>query len=198
MSMLIVKKENQPDEELRLVYAEVYAPNTPDSVGDFMSVDEVRKAAHDFVRKGRLTQVDTNHDNKLVEGVQIVESFIAREGDQMFIPHSWVIGVHVPDDATWSAIKKGEINGFSLEALAKVEDKTVEVEIPPVVSGRTSVEADHEHQFYVAYDDAGKFLGGQTSDAGGHKHLIKRGTTTEEVNGHTHRFSAVDGVRVHP
>lgn len=192
----IVKKDKAPDEELRLVYAEVYAPNVPDSSGDYMTVEEVRKAAYDFVRKGRLANVDVQHDNKTTEGVQIVESFISREDDKTFLPNSWVVGVHIPDDDLWSRVKKGEINGFSLEALTKVEDVEVEVEIPPVVSGHTSKSEDHDHKFYVAYDDAGKFLGGRTDSVNGHVHLIKAGTVTEEVDGHTHKFSAVDLIKI--
>lgn len=194
--MLIVKKDKVPDEELRMVYAEVYAPNVPDSGGDFMTVEEVRKAAHDFVRKGRMGQVDVQHDNKTIKGVQVVESFISREDDKLFIPNSWVVGVHIPDDATWDKVKKGEINGFSLEALAKIQDTEVEIEVPPVVTGMTSKSEEHEHKFYVAYDENGKFLGGQTDKINGHVHLIKAGTITEEQDGHFHKFSAVDSIQI--
>lgn len=182
---------------LRLVYAEVYAPSRPDSGGDFIRADEIRKMAHAFMRKLSVSKVDVMHDNKSVEGVQVVESFIARDDDELFIPGSWVVGVHVPDDATWARIEKGELNGFSLEALAWTEKGEVEVEIPPVIRGATSRVSDHEHQFFVSYDDKGVFQGGTTDSQDGHVHLIKGGTVTEEAAGHTHRFSSVDNLLIY-
>lgn len=192
--MRVLKKEG--DKEQRLVYAEVYAPNRPDSGGDYMTAEQIQKAAHQFARNGILTNVDVMHDNQPVEGVQVVESFVAREDDTVFIPGSWVVGVHIPDDGLWDDVKSGKLNGFSMEAMAKTEEKEVEIEIPPVVTGDTSKEADHVHKFYVAYDENGKFLGGQTSKESGHVHLIRGGTVTDEVDGHSHRFSSVDNVQI--
>jgi hypothetical protein len=194
--MLVVTKNEVPDEEQRLVYAEVYAPNRPDSAGDFMTAEQIQKAAHDFVRKGRMAQVDVQHDNQLIDGVQIVESYIAQKDDPTFIPGSWVVGVHINDDDTWAKVKKGEINGFSLEAMAKCQEVEVEIEIPPVVTGLTSKSEEHTHKFYVAYDETGKFLGGQTSKENGHVHAIRAGTVTDEIDGHSHRFSSVDNVEI--
>jgi hypothetical protein len=56
----------------------------------------------------------------------------------------------------------------------------------------------HEHQFFVSYDQDGKFLGGRTNTANGHFHVIKGGTVTEIEAGHRHRFSAVDDLRIIP
>jgi hypothetical protein len=181
-------------EEKRMIWAEVYVPNIPDTDGDFMDEIGVEKAAYDFMRDLNLKNIDVQHSNDLVPGASVIESFIARKGDPDFIVGSWVVGVHVPDDATWSQIKKGEINGFSLEALVKGEDVELEIDVPPVLSGRTSKSADHEHQFFVTYDPNGNFVGGRTDEVDGHSHVIKRGTLTEEENGHDHRFSFVEGL----
>lgn len=194
--MIILQKGDKPDEEQRMVYAEVYAPGVPDAQGDFMDAEAVRLAAHSFVRKGMMAQVDIQHDNKTIPGIQVVESFLARADDKLFIPGSWVVGVHIPDDDTWEKVKKGELNGFSLEALAATEQVEVEIEIPPVVSGVTSKEKDHVHKFYVAYDETGKFLGGQTDSVSGHVHTIRAGTITDTVDDHNHKFSAVDLVKI--
>jgi Putative phage serine protease XkdF len=123
-----------------------------------------------------------------------VESFIARKDDQTFIPDSWVVGVHVNDDTTWGKVKKGEINGFSLEALVLTEDQEVEIEVPPVISGRTDKVDGHEHEFYAAFDEEGKFLGGRTNMIDGHFHVIKSGTLTETAKEHSHRFSMMDDI----
>ena len=105
------------DDELQIVYGEVYAPNIPDVHGEFMTPVEVRKMAHRFMQKRILNAVDTNHDNEL-NGSYIVESFVVDEegDDSIYLSGAWVIGMHVPDPEVWEAVKSGEINGFSMEA----------------------------------------------------------------------------------
>lgn len=181
------------DKKQRIVWAEVYAPNRPDSDGEFMDAEGIRKMAYDFMRSGNLSQIDSMHTNKLVEGACVVESFIARKGDSTFIEDAWVAGIHIPGDDDWAKVEKGDWNGFSIEALVNKEQVEVELELPPVVEGRTLKSEDgHDHKFYVAYDDNGKFLGGKTDSVNGHFHVIKRGTITEDTNGHKHRFSHVE------
>lgn len=191
----IVRKDEEGVEH-RLVYGEVYAPNRPDSDGEFMTAEQIMKMAHEFVRKQRTDQVDTHHDNEVVPGVVVVESFLARKGDPDFIEGAWVVGVHVNDDDTWEKVKKGELNSFSMEALVMREEVEIEIEIPPVVSGLTSKTEAHVHKFYVTYDANGKFKGGTTDEVDGHKHSIIAGTITEEVQGHRHKFSAVDDIEI--
>jgi hypothetical protein len=152
--------------------------------------------AHAFIAKGIPGAIDINHDNEFVPGCTVVESFIARKGDPDFLEGSWVVGVHVNDDATWEAIKKGDINGFSMEAMVEKEPVEVTLDVPPIVSGLTSKSEDHTHEFYVSYDDQGHFQGGVTNVVNGHRHIIKGGTVTDRVNGHTHTFSSVDTVSI--
>lgn len=189
----VFKEEN---EEQRIVYAEVYAPNIPDVDGEFMDEDGIQKMAYKFMTDMNLRKIDVQHQNDLVEGACVVESFIARKGDPVFIEGSWVVGVHVPDDEAWGLIKKGEINGFSMEALVHKEPVVLELDIPPVIRGITSkADDEHSHEFFVTYDVEGNFVGGRTSSADdGHFHVIKRGTVTEQANDHGHRFSFVEGL----
>lgn len=184
------------DDELQIVYGEVYAPNVPDVHGEFMTPVEVRKMAHLFMTKQILDQVDTNHDHG-INGSHVVESFIAREDDTIYIPESWCVGMHVPDPVMWEKIKSGEINGFSMEAFVHMKEKVIEIEVPEVLGGVT-VEADgHSHRFTVRFDDEGNFLGGSTATNAGHSHKIMRGTITEPgPNGHTHRYSIAEEVNV--
>lgn len=183
------------DGDQHMVWAEVYIPNVPDTDGDYMDAEGIREMAYKFMRNLRLKSVDTQHNNKLVNEACVVESFIARKGDPDFIEGAWVAGIHVPDPDTWAKIKKGEINGFSMEAMVSKRPTTISVDIPPVLSGRCAKAEDgHEHEFFVSYDNAGNFRGGQTSVVDGHFHVIKRGTTTEECNGHTHRFAFMDAI----
>lgn len=192
MEHKLVKKA---DEELRLVYGEVYAPNRPDVDGEFMTAEDIRKMAHEFMRRMMQDQVDVQHNNKTNEAV-IVESFLARAGDPDFIEDSWVVGCHIPDDATWEAVKSGDLNGFSVEALVIKEPMLVEVEIPETVTGTTSEVEDHTHTFAVKFGVEGSFLGGITSRDAGHSHTITAGTITDISKGHRHRFSSVDNIKI--
>lgn len=195
MEVTDVCRIRKTDDELQIVYGEVYAPNVPDVHGEFMSPVEVRKMAHRFMTKGILQAVDTNHDNEL-NGSMVVESFVAREDDPIFLSEAWVIGMHVPDNDMWTKIKNGEINGFSIEALVHLAEKVVELEIPEVLQGETSEADGHTHRFEVKFDDEGNFMGGLTSNDGGHRHEIRRGTVTEAADGHTHRYSIAELMRI--
>lgn len=196
VSKLILKADSA---QKQMVWAEVYAPNRPDSDGEFMSADTIEKMAHQFLRAGKTKMVDVQHDNRTIPGVEVVESFIARKGDPDFLPGAWVVAVHIPDAETWAKVEKGELNGFSVEALVQREERDCEIDLPPVVSGRTSKSEDHEHEFFVTYDeDTGHFKGGTTNVVNGHSHVIKAGTVTEDAQGHRHRFSSVDSLEIDP
>lgn len=184
-------------DEQRMVFAEVYVPNVPDTDNEFMTAETIREMAYKFMKDQNQRQIDVNHDNELVEGACVVESFIARKDDPLFIEGAWVVGIHVDNDDVWDQIKKGEINGFSMEALVTLQETELEIEIPPVIQGRTSKSDDgHEHEFFVTYDPEGNFVGGRTSFTDGHYHTIKHGTTTEEAEGHSHKFSFVEHIGV--
>jgi len=181
------------DEELQIVWAEVYAPNVLDSQGDFASAVSIRKAAYNFMERMRLDQVDHSHDNELVDAI-VVESFIARKGDPEFIEGAWVVGMHVRNATIWNSIKSGEINGFSMEAALVRTPTKVVMDIPEYLNGRTDYVADHEHSFSVKFDASGNLVGGETDTVDGHFHTITRGTVTETALGHSHRFSYIEGL----
>lgn len=195
--VLVVKAEDSFNgQELHLVYGEVYAPNRPDAQGEFMTKEEIRKMAHQFVRDRMFDQIDVMHNNKVVK-CEVVESWVAPDGDTTFLPGSWCVGIHIPDEGLWSDFKSGVLNGFSMEALVTKEEREVEIEIPDEITGSTSETGGHVHQFVVKYDADGKFAGGRTDCVDGHVHLIAAGTHTQPMNGHTHRFSSVDQIEIH-
>ncbi|CAA2141487.1 hypothetical protein HYPP_02510 [Hyphomicrobium sp. ghe19] len=182
------------DEEQQLVFGEVYAPGFPDSQGDFMKAETIQNMAHEFLRRGLVNNIDTNHNQEL-SGCYVVESFIAREDDSVFIPGSWVLGVKVPDPELWRMIKEGELNGFSLDGSAIQVDTVIEIEMPMVLNGETDIADGHKHTFQVSFDNQGNLIGGTTGPGpDGHVHRIVRGTVTETANGHSHRFSFVEGI----
>jgi hypothetical protein len=195
------------DSKKRIVWAEVYAPDRPDADNEFMRADEIEKMAYDFMKSMKLDAVDHQHSQNEADaaGCVVVESFIARKGDPDFIEGAWVVGMYIGNDELWEKVEKGEINGFSMEAMVIKEKQDVELEIPPVLSGKTFKEddSDHDHEFLVAYgqgdDGKARFLGGRTSmHTDGHFHVIKSGTVTEKAgeDGHTHRFSHVEQLKI--
>lgn len=188
----------------RLVFVEAYSPLRPDADGEAMTPEAIEGMAHDYLREGRTRNVDVQHDNRTYPGVAVVQSFIAREDDPVFIPHSWVVGIHINNDELWAKVLSGEINGVSVEALVQKVPAKLEVTIPEVVRGVTSEsgEDNHTHAFEVLYSDNGDFQGGRTMETNGHYHAIVRGTATSPpipivpgtpVASHTHRFSSVEG-----
>lgn len=182
------------DQEEQIVFGEVYAPGFPDSQRDFMSREEIKKMAYNFLRKGVTANIDVNHTQER-SGSYVVESFIARDDDPTFIPGSWVIGVKVPDSAVWHQVKSGELNGFSLDGFGMRTDAVFEIEMPEMLSGETDDVSGHRHAFTVKFDADGSFLGGTTNPGpDGHIHRIVRGTVTENTDDHSHRFSFVEGV----
>lgn len=180
-----IKKIN---EEKRIVYGEVYAPDVLDTYGDFMTADDIEKMAHRFMKLANLGgSIDTNHDERS-NGSYPVESFIAREGDPDYTPGAWVLGTKVEDDEIWKAIKKGELNGYSFQALVRKLAVVVNIDMTPDNVGVTEEADGHFHFFWVEFDDDGRVKRGRTSEEEGHSHEIKRGTATEKTDGHAHRI----------
>lgn len=183
------------DADRRIVYAEVYAPNTLDTYGEFMLPEHVEEMAHKFMQLDLANVIDTNHDN-VPNGSYPIESFVARKGDPDFTEGAWVLGVKVPVDAVWEAVLRGDLNGFSFEALVNLVEYDVELSVIRDHMGetRTLKGVDHEHIFFAQVDDKGRVIGGATSPApDGHVHLIKHATFTEKAggDGHTHRFDLI-------
>lgn len=114
---------NKADEKM-LVYGEVYVPNEGDSHDEYMTAEDIEKAAHEYLEAFR--KMDTQHDYKDGSGVP-VESYIApvdfTVGDHKIVKGTWVL-VSKANDDTWEAIKKGDITGYSLAGHAKkIPDK---------------------------------------------------------------------------
>ena len=192
-------KIKKVDEELQIIYAEVYAPDLPDSQGDFMKTEEIRKIAHGFLVAGRGRQIDRQHDNRRV-GADLVESFIARDGDPDFIFGAWVVGIQL-GDVEWQAVKDGEINGLSFEGFVHARGAVLEIELPDQIEGITKVANEakpHDHKFVVTFSKEGDVLGEALAGKGdaNHTHKIVRPTLTEDgPNGEpAHRFSFLEAL----
>lgn len=175
----------------RLVTGQVYAPDTLDAHGHFMTRKELQRVAHRFLMDGLQTSIDIQHDNETINAC-IVESFIARKGDPDFEEGAWVATVKVNDLAVWDRIKKGELNGYSFEILTYRDDMEVAVEFQTWYYGFTDPDPqnNHTHPFLVRLDASGEIVWGNTGPGsdGSPAHTIKSSNITEKVDGHTHRI----------
>ena len=182
------------NDDLQIVWGEVYAPSPiPDSQGDVMTLGDVREMAYRFMTKGT-GQIDLDHSRNPINA-HVIESFIVRKGDPDFpIPGAWVVGVYVEDPHVWNSVKNGDFNAFSLDGSGYAETVELEVYLPDIVKGETSVDHGHSHSFTVFFDEDGKFLGGKTDTVNGHSHKILRGTLTQITDDHRHTFSFIEGL----
>lgn len=112
------------DDEQRLVYGIVYAPDEVDSQGDTASAETIKAMAYGFMQARNTINVDKQHNGISSEGY-VAESWLVKAGDPVFPDQpagSWAVAIKVENDTTWNAVKSGEIGGLSLAGLAEVED----------------------------------------------------------------------------
>jgi hypothetical protein len=140
------------DKAKQIVYGVVYEPDVVDAHGDFMTAEEIEKAAHAFMESQHTHNIDKQHDLEADEGY-VVESYIApvdmQLGDQEIKKGSWVAGVKVTNAETWAAIEKGEITGFSMWGVGK----RVKVEDAPSDTDSESVEKGLLHAIKKALQE---------------------------------------------
>lgn len=175
------------DDDLRVVYGEVYAPNTLDSHGEFMLPADVAAMAHRFLKEADLSKaIDTNHDN-VPNGSYPVESYIARAGDPDFAEGAWVLGVKIVDDRLWKQVKRGNISAYSFEAMVRPVEMDVDVSVIRDHVGQTEAGYGHTHLYFLQLDEMGRVVKGWTDTVDGHRHTIATGCRTNAVKGHAHR-----------
>lgn len=126
-----IKVLTKADDEKKLVYGIVYEPDTPDAHGDFMTVAEIEKAAHGFLKDAR--EIDKQHDFQGGVG-EVVESYVApadfEVNGETIKKGSWVL-VTKASDEVWEQIKKGEITGYSMAGTAETIEKQKEKPFSP-------------------------------------------------------------------
>ncbi len=113
---LLTGKILKADRDTHHITGIVYEPMTEDAHGDFMTADEIAKAAYWFAKNG--DKVDRQHNFKSLPGVSVVENWVAKSDTeidgQKIRKGTWLITVEVDDPQIWDGICKGEITGFSM------------------------------------------------------------------------------------
>ena len=112
------------DDTTHYITGIVYEPLTEDTQGNYMTEDEIRKAAHYFAKNG--DKVDIQHSFEAVDGVAVVENYIApcdmTVGETPVIKGTWLMTVEVTDTDIWEKVQKGDITGFSMGGIGKYSE----------------------------------------------------------------------------
>lgn len=102
----------------------VYEPLTEDAHGNYMTEQEITKAAYWFAKNGN--QVDVQHSFEPLEKAAVVESYVApcdmSIGEQAIKKGTWMMTVEVDDPNIFEKVQKGEITGFSMGGVGKYSD----------------------------------------------------------------------------
>lgn len=109
------------DNEKHYVTGIVYEPMVEDTQGEYMTADEIVKAAHWFMKN--TGEADIQHCFKKADGVEIVESFVAKSdmeiNGEAIREGTWIITAEITNDEVWKSVEKGEITGFSMGGTGK-------------------------------------------------------------------------------
>ena len=117
------------DKASHFVTGIVYEPMAEDTDGNYMTAEEIEKAAHWFMKHGG--DVDIQHCFQKAEGVNVVESFVAKSDMEMegqkISKGTWIMTMEVENDSVWNAISKGEITGFSMGGVGNFSQEDVDI-----------------------------------------------------------------------
>lgn len=97
-----------------------------DRQGDWITPDDIEKAAYEYVLKSRKGGHQHKRDgDQPFHAADMIESFVVtpekieKMGLPKDTPVGWWVGYKVHDDEAWSKVKKGEITGFSIHGRGK-------------------------------------------------------------------------------
>ncbi len=140
---LITKSENgaanfttfgrilKADADSHFVTGIVYEPMVEDSQGNYMTEEEITKAAYWFAKNGN--QVDLQHCFEKCDGAAVVESYVAKcdmEIDGESIKKgTWLMTMEISDAGVWESIQKGDITGFSMGGMGVYSMENVELPV---------------------------------------------------------------------
>lgn len=118
------------DAEHHFVTGVVYEPMAEDAHGNYMTEEEITKAAYYFAKSG--AKVDLQHSFEPLTGAEVVESWIAKADFSIdgvpVTKGTWLMTVELSDESLWDAIEKGEITGFSMGGVGNYSEEDVDLD----------------------------------------------------------------------
>jgi hypothetical protein len=104
------------DRETHHITGIVYEPMTEDAHGDFMTEEEIQKAAYWFAKNS--AGIDRQHNFKTIPGAVVVENWVTKSDTEIagetVRKGTWLVTVETDNADVWEAIQKGEVTGFSM------------------------------------------------------------------------------------
>lgn len=122
---------SKTDDERRQVFGwasvvEIDGQPVVDRQGDWITPDEIEKAAYEYVVKSRVgghqhkrTDSGAFHASDMIESIVFTPEKISKMGLPDDFPVGWWVGYKVNDDDTWDKVKKRDITGFSIHGKGK-------------------------------------------------------------------------------
>lgn len=111
------------DEERQEITGVVMEPEAVDTDGDWTSEDEIHEALVFYMENSQQMKIQHREET---DAVRVVESWQARHktqiGEESVPAGSWIMTVKVHDEDLWKEAKSGNINGFSIGAVARFVD----------------------------------------------------------------------------
>lgn len=130
------------DDNRHFVTGIVYEPMTEDAHGNYMTADEIAKAAFWFAKNG--DKVDLQHNFVSEEGTAVVESWIAKSdcdiGGETVKEGTWLMTIEINDDSLWQSIQNGEITGLSMGGLGVYAQEDTDLSSASVTKSQGRVE----------------------------------------------------------
>lgn len=184
----IVKNEDQ-----RIVSGIIAEPLVLDTDNEFYTRAGVLKMYYDFVSQRLQKNIDREHNN-ILTGSEINKTYIALENDPDNYPEgAWIGECKINSDADWEAVKRGEINGYSVEISTLKIDVTVSSEQMVLAKGMSELSLgdvlpEHLHEVILYFDSLGRVIKAEVAELLGHKHTVTKATATDMNLGHSHRL----------
>lgn len=130
------------DSEHHYLTGVVYEPFVEDAHGNFMTDEEIIKAAYWFAKNG--DKVDLQHSFEELSDAVVVENWVTKSDStiegQEIKKGTWLLTVEISDADVWDKVQKGEITGFSMGGVGKYSDE--DVDLDSVEKGDGKMNAD--------------------------------------------------------
>ena len=120
------------DSDAHYITGIVYEPMKADTDDNYMTADEIVKAAHWFMKNSALLDIQHSFEDATPGGIVLVESWVTpcdmAVGEQTIVKGTWLITAEVKNDEVWDAVQKGTITGFSMGGIGKYSKEDVDLE----------------------------------------------------------------------
>lgn len=164
------------DTEAHYVTGVVYEPMVEDTQGNYMTAEEITKAAYGYAKNGM--GADLQHNFEPMEGATVVESYVAKCDEtidgQEIKKGTWVMTMEITDDAIWEAVQKGEITGFSMGGVGQYSLEDVDLEgVEKACGGESECATDEKKKKKGLLKSISEFLGFE---------VVEKGAVIEQYN----------------